>query len=72
MKKLAIFAIALFLAPAAGLLATGTQEAGPATLTLWFPAGEITATSMPLRDGTDRWTAFEAEKKANQAIAAVE
>jgi len=56
MKKLAIFAIALFLAPAAGLLATGTQEAGPATLTLWFPAGEIT----------------EAEKKANQAIAAVE
>ncbi len=72
MKKLAIFAIVLLIAPAVGLLATGTQEKGPVTLTLWYPAGEITATSMPLRDGTDPWTAFEAENNCVIDVVAVD
>lgn len=72
MKKLAILAVALVIAPAVGLLATGTQEAGPVTLTLWFPAGEITATSMPLRDGTEPWSAFEAENNCVVDVVAVD
>jgi len=72
MKKLAILAIALLIAPAAGLLAGGTQEAGPVTLTLWYPAGEITSTSMPLRDGTDPWTVFEAENNCVIDVVAID
>ena len=46
--------VCLLLLPAFILSAGGTQEkkAGPVTLTLWYPAGEITVTSLPFRDGS--------------------
>ncbi len=37
------------------------QAAGPVTLTLWFPAGEITSDTLPFRSGTDPFAEFEAQ-----------
>ena len=63
---MAKYLFALFVAMAIPMVAFagGTQEkqsAGPVTLTLWFPAGEITADTLPFRDTTDPFAQFEAQ-----------
>ncbi len=72
MKKLAILTMALLLLPVLAVMAGGKQEAGPTKLTLWYPAGEITATSMPLRDGSEPWKAFEAENDCLIDVVAID
>jgi ABC-type glycerol-3-phosphate transport system substrate-binding protein len=63
MKKSLLPLVVLLLLPAMALLATGGQEktTGPVTLTLWYPAGEITVTTLPFREGPDPFAAFEAQ-----------
>ena len=72
MKKLATIVLTLLIAPAMMLLAGAGQEAGPVTLSFWYPAGEITATSMPHRDGSNPWAAFEAENNCKIEVVAVD
>jgi len=52
MEKGALLVTAFLLLPALFLPAAGREEKGPFVLTLWYPAGEITAASMPFRDGS--------------------
>ncbi len=64
----------LLLLPAFILSAGGTQEkkAGPVTLTLWYPAGEITVTSLPFRDGSNPFARFEADNNCKIDLVAVD
>jgi ABC-type glycerol-3-phosphate transport system substrate-binding protein len=71
-KKLAFLAAVLLLLPALWLAAAGQQEKGPVTLTLWYPAGEITATSMPFRDNSQPWAAFEAANNCKVEVVAID
>jgi multiple sugar transport system substrate-binding protein len=41
-------------------------------LTFWYPAGEITATSMPFRDGSDPWAKFEADNNVQVDVVAID
>jgi multiple sugar transport system substrate-binding protein len=72
MKKLAILAGVLLFLPALWLSAAGAQEKGPVTLTLWYPAGEITATSMPFRDGSNPFAPFEAANNCKVEVVPID
>ncbi len=72
MKKALIISLMLLFIPVLMLTAAGEQEKGPVTLTLWFPAGEITATSMPLRDGSNPWAEFEVENNCKIELVAID
>jgi multiple sugar transport system substrate-binding protein len=67
MKKALVLIIALLLVPA--LFATAADKK---QLTLWYPAGDITATSMPFREGTDPFAQFEADNNVQVTIVAVD
>ncbi len=74
MKKNVLIFFLLFLLPLV-LFATGEQEqksAGPVTLDLWYPAGEITSTSMPFRDNYNAWEEFEKANNCKINIIAVD
>jgi len=72
MKKTAIFMLVFLLVLTASAFAEGKQEKGPVKLTLWYPAGEITATSMEFRDGSEPWKAFEAENNCKINVVAID
>lgn len=72
MKKFTFFLFALFLVSVLLVFAEGKQEKGPVTLTLWYPAGEITATSMPFRDGSNPWAEFEAQNNCKIEVVAID
>jgi multiple sugar transport system substrate-binding protein len=62
-----LFLVCLVLAffPAAQSLAQGAK------LTLWFTAGDVTATTMPFRDGSKPWAAFEAQNNCSVELVPV-
>jgi len=72
MKKGAIYVIILLIVPLVCSVASGKQEKGPVTLTLWYPAGAITSTSIMFRDGSDPWQAFEAENNCKIDLVATD
>ena len=67
MKKAQVMFMLLFLVPA--LLTTAADKK---KLTFWYPAGEITATSMPFRDGSDPWAKFEADNNVQVDVVAID
>jgi multiple sugar transport system substrate-binding protein len=74
MKK-AMFLIAVLVVLPFAVFASGSTEqqaSGPATLTLWYPAGEITVTSLPFRDGSKPWADFEAANNVKIDMVAVD
>lgn len=71
MKRVVILVIVMVLLLTMAAFTEGKQEKGPVTLTFWFPAGAITATSMPFRDGSRPWTSFEAENNVRINVIAV-
>ena len=67
MKK-ALIVLALFLlVPVLFVTAADKKK-----LTLWYPAGDITATSMPFREGTDPWAQFEADNNVQVDVVAID
>ncbi|MGA2378424.1 MAG: extracellular solute-binding protein [Spirochaetia bacterium] len=67
MKKALVVFLLLLLVPA--LLVTAADKK---KLTFWYPAGEITATSMPFREGSDPWAKFEADNNAQVDVVAID
>jgi ABC-type glycerol-3-phosphate transport system substrate-binding protein len=67
MKKTLILFIVLLIVPALFVTAADKKK-----LTVWYPAGDITATSMPFREGTDPWAAFEAVNNVQVDVVAID
>ncbi len=72
MKKLTFLITIMILLATLLSFSEGKQEKGPVILTFWYPAGEITATSMPFRDGTKPWTAFEEANNCKINVVAID
>jgi len=73
MRRMVIISLLLFVVLAPGF-STGVQEkkAGPVTLTLWYPAGEITQTTRAYRDIPNLFAAFEAANNCKIELVAVD
>jgi ABC-type glycerol-3-phosphate transport system substrate-binding protein len=67
MKKAQVVFMLLLLVPALLITAADKKK-----LTFWYPAGEITATSMPFRDGSDPWAKFEADNNVQVDVVAID
>ena len=66
MRKLLVLLFALLLLPDLLVSAAGKK------LTFWYPAGDITATSLPFREGTDPWAKFEADNNVQVDVVAID
>jgi ABC-type glycerol-3-phosphate transport system substrate-binding protein len=67
MKKALVVFLVLLLVPVLFVTAADKKK-----LTFWYPAGDITATSMPFRDGSNPWAKFEADNNAQVEVVAID
>jgi len=67
MRKALLCLVLLLLVPALLVMAADKKK-----LVFWYPAGEITATSMPFRDGSNPWAAFEAANNCQVEVVAID
>ncbi len=67
MRKALVVFLVLLLVPALFVTAADKKK-----LTFWYPAGDITATSLPFRDGSNPWARFEADNNAQVEVVAID
>ena len=67
MKRARLLLVLLLLVPVLCLSAADKKK-----IVFWYPAGEITATSMPFRDGSSPWAKFEADNNCQVEVVAID
>jgi ABC-type glycerol-3-phosphate transport system substrate-binding protein len=67
MKKTLVVLLVLLLVPVLFVTAADKKK-----ITFWYPAGDITATSLPFRDGSTPWAKFEADNNAQVEVVAID